>query len=126
MVGFRNLRLVSLASREAYYVIPAIFVIELIGLTRNECDLRIHDIVSCLSVRLFPCAPFNRAEWSYLVKCPLVGMFPGRNIYARSMHGHRRKVPMGKGEKEGTKVKYIYLRTILSSVRCHSPLPHNR
>ena len=77
MVGFRNLRLVCLVSREASYVIPAIFVMELIGLTRNESDLRIHDIVSRLSVRLFPSAPFNKAEWSYLVKCPLVGMFPG-------------------------------------------------
>ena len=63
-------------------------------------------------------------DWSYRVKFPLLRLLAGRRVYARSMHGQQRKVPMGKGEGEGSIVKYIYLRAILSSVPCHSPLSH--
>ena len=64
-------------------------------------------------------------DWSYVVEFPLLEMFAGRRVYASSMHGHWKKVPMGKRDREGSKVKYIYLRAILSPVACHSPLPHN-
>lgn len=39
MVGFRDLPQVYLVGRSASYVIPAIFVIELIGLMRIKCNL---------------------------------------------------------------------------------------
>ncbi len=38
MAGFGDLRQVCLVSKRTSYVIPAMFVIELIGLMRNECD----------------------------------------------------------------------------------------
>ena len=43
-------------------MISATIMIELIDLMSNECDLHIPDIVFRLTVRLLPCAPFNRAE----------------------------------------------------------------
>lgn len=39
---------------------------------------------------------------------------------------HEGKVPIWKGECEGSKVEYIYSSPVLSPVPCHSPLSYKR
>lgn len=64
-------------------------------------------------------------DWSYLAEFPPVGLFAGRRVYAGIMQGQRRKVPVGQGEKEGSRTKCVYLRATLNSLPCHPPLPHH-